>query len=108
MDTAEEKSLKVVKESIFEKIKKFIFKIFKLEFIKENREIKLKEIDKEDSTKEEVKEEMKEEKPEQELIKIIESEEIKQEELKEEELEKMKEDLSRYLVKIKKEINDNI
>lgn len=102
MEDTNEKSLKVLNESIFEKIKKFILKIFR----KDKIEIVEVKEEKEETIKFTI--EKTEEEKQQDLIKRIESEEIIQEEQKDEELEKMKKDLSRYLGKIKKEIDKGI
>lgn len=102
MEDTNEKSLKVLNESIFEKIKRFILNIFNKNK-KEDIEIEIKEEQKVNFSAEKTEEEKQ-----QDLIKRIESEEIKQEEQRDEELEKMQEDLTRYLGKIKKEINNGL
>jgi len=107
MKVSNDKSLKVINESIFDKIKRFILKIFRREQMQKVEEETLPKVTEEAETKLTL-EPQTEEEAQKNLIKRIESEEIIQEEPKDEELEKIKEDLSRYLGKIQKEIEKNV
>ena len=123
MKDSNDKSLKVINESIFDKIKRFILKIFRKEQMQTNNEIQTKDNAWESKAHQQGQEETQktnevitkltlepqtEEEAQKNLIKRIESKEIKPEEPKDEELEKIKEDLSRYLGKIQKEIEKNV
>ena len=103
MEDSKEKSLKVINESLFDRIKRFVLRLFKKEE-KINQETN---IEAEQTGKVTIPTKTEEE-AQQDLIRRIESEEIKQEDPKDEELEKIKEDLSRYLDKIQKEIGKDI
>lgn len=101
MKDSNEKSLKVINESIFDKIKRFINKILNIQINKkEVQPVKQEE-------KEAITEIIKDKEQErEELIKRIETEEIKIEETKDEELEQINTNLARYLAKIQKEIEN--
>lgn len=102
MKDSNEKSLKVIHESIFEKIRRFINKIMKKE------ENDMAELIKPYTIEIEPKEELLTNKKTQETIKLIkriEKEEINLEEKNNTELEQINENLTRYLNKIQKEIN---
>lgn len=106
MKDSNEKSLKIVKETIFDKIKRIINQILK----KNNNPI---EIEEEKISVNLPKEEFIEKinnNPEEtaDLIRKIETEEIKIEEQKDEELEQINANLTRYLAKIRKEIDRSI
>lgn len=102
MKNSNEKSLKVIHESIFDKIKRFINKIMKKE------ENDIAELTRPYIIETEPKEEpLTSEKTEEtiKLIKRIEKEEINLEEKDNTELEQINENLARYLNKIQKEID---
>ena len=117
MKNSNEKSLKVINESIFDKIKSFILKIFKKEQMQNIEKIsndgQISDANKTtndihiSAVAASIARNQNKEEEQKELIKRIESEEIKTEEPKDEELEKIKADLSRYLGKIQKEIEKN-
>lgn len=104
MKDSNEKSLKVIHESIFDKIKRFISGIMKKEEkniaeLTNSYEIEIETEPKEEElTNEKTQETIK-------LIKRIEKEEINLEEKDNTELEQINENLTRYLNKIQKEIN---
>ena len=104
MKDSNEKSLKVIHESIFDKIKRFISRIMKKEEknvaeLTNSYEIEIETEPKEEElTNEKTQETIK-------LIKRIEKEEINLEEKDNTELEQINENLTRYLNKIQKEIN---
>ena len=106
MKVSEEKSLRIVKETIFDKIKRVISQMIKkhtnpIETLEEKEIINL--------PKEEITEKTNNKIEETEaLIRKIETDEIKMEEQKDEELEQINANLARYLAKIKKEIDKNI
>lgn len=106
MKGSEEKSLRIVKETIFDKIKRVISQMIKkhtnpIETLEEKEIINL--------PKEEITEKTNNKIEETEaLIRKIETDEIKMEEQKDEELEQINANLARYLAKIKKEIDKNI
>ena len=104
MKDSNEKSLKVIHESIFDKIKRFISRMMKKEEknvaeLTNSYEIEIETEPKEEElTNEKTQETIK-------LIKRIEKEEINLEEKDNTELEQINENLTRYLNKIQKEIN---
>lgn len=105
MINSNEKSLKIVKETIFDKIKRFINQILK----KDNKQIETK-IEEQKENKNEFIEKINNDLNSEEtanLIRKIETEEIKIEEQKDEELEQINANLTRYLAKIQKEIERN-
>lgn len=102
MENSNEKSLKVVKETIFDKIKKFVNKI-----LGKNEEIESKTIKNISETKEKFENSLKVNDEENiQLIKRIEKEENYLEEQDEDKLEEINANLTRYLEKIKKEIDN--
>lgn len=99
MKNSNEKSLKVINESIFDKIKRFINKILNIQLNK--KEAQPIEREEKEAVVEKI---ISKEQEKEELIKRIETEEIKIEETKDEELEQINTNLARYLAKIQKEI----
>lgn len=106
MKGSEEKSLRIVKETIFDKIKRVISQMIKkhtnpIETLEEKEIINLPKEEIEEKTNDKIEET-------EALIRKIETDEIKMEEQKDEELEQINANLARYLAKIKKEIDKNI
>ena len=99
MKDSNEKSLKVINESIFDKIKRFINKILNIQINK--KEVLLTQMEAKEVVENIIKDKEQEK---EELIKRIETEEIKIEETRDEELEQINTNLARYLAKIQKEI----
>ena len=100
MKNSNEESLKVIKETIFDKIRKVINRLFN-----KNNETETKVEVTQNNEKQEFINNLKyNTEDEKELVKRIEEEEIKLEEKKDEELEQINANLSRYLEKIQKEI----
>lgn len=106
MENPNEKSLKIIKEPIFAQIKRFINQILK----KKNEQIEIKEESiNTNSPKEEFIQRINNNVEDTaDLIRKIETKEIKVEEQKDEELEQINANLTRYLQKIQKEIDRNI
>ena len=101
MKDSNEKSLKVINESIFDKIKRVINKILNIKI--NTKEVQLVKPEEKEAVTEIIKDKEQER---EELIKRIETEEIKIEETKDEELEQINTNLARYLAKIQKEIEN--
>ena len=101
MKNSNEKSLKIINESILDKIKRFINRILNIQkpeieaCLEQNKHEEKESFAQRITNKEQETEE---------LIKRIETEEIKIEETKDEELEQINTNLARYLAKIQKEI----
>lgn len=104
MKNSNEKSLKIVKETIFDRIKRFINQILK----KNNNEIEIQPQQVSSNLpKEEFIQKMNNTEETADLIRKIETEEIKIEEQKDEELEQINANLTRYLEKITQEIENH-
>lgn len=101
MKNSNEKSLKIINESIFDKIKRFINRILNIQ--KPKIEV-CTEPNKQEEKESFIEKITTKEQETEELIKRIETEEIKIEETKDEELEQINTNLARYLAKIQKEI----
>lgn len=101
MKNSNEKSLKIINESILDKIKRFINRILNIQ--KPEIEACLEQ-NKHEEKESFVQRITNKEQETEELIKRIETEEIKIEETKDEELEQINTNLARYLAKIQKEI----
>lgn len=100
MKNSNEESLKVIKETIFDKIRKVINRLFN----KSNETETKVEVTQNNEKQEFINNLKYNTEDEKELVKRIEEEEIKLEEKKDEELEQINANLSRYLEKIQKEI----
>ena len=100
-----EKSLKIIKNTIFERIKNIMNKILKS--TKENNKIKLEKENYESKKQEAILEMENELQGQENLIKKIETDKIKVEEQKDEELEQINANLARYLEKIQKEMGNS-
>lgn len=104
MKNSNEKSLKIVKETIFDRIKRFINQILKKN--NNNIEIQPQQVSS-NLPKEEFIQKMNNTEETADLIRKIETAEIKIEEQKDEELEQINANLTRYLEKITQEIENN-
>lgn len=104
MVESNEKSLKIVNSTIFEKIKNIINKIFKNSKQKGESKLENKNCETEKQEHIVLKSDFKEK---EDLIKKIETDKINIEEQKDEELEQINANLARYLEKIQKEIGNN-
>lgn len=104
MKNSNEKSLKIVKETIFDRIKRFINQILKKN--NNNLEIQPQQVSS-NLPKEEFIQKMNNTEETADLIRKIETAEIKIEEQKDEELEQINANLTRYLEKITQEIENN-
>lgn len=104
MKNSNEKSLKIVKETIFDKIKRFINQILKKN--NNNIEIQPQQLSY-NLPKEEFIQKLNNTEETADLIRKIETEEIKIEEQKDEELEQINANLTRYLEKITQEIENH-
>lgn len=103
MENSNEKSLKVINETIFDKIKKFVNKILG----RKTEKIENKKVETLIETKKEFENRIKINEEETiNLIKRIEKEENYLEEQEGDKLEEINANLTRYLEKIKKEINN--